>query len=172
MIILSEIKIVSRPEVKALAISSNVSMWKMPTTMKNNFLNLAACLKANNADICEPPFARYSAIEWQSLLSESKLVMFFKSFTKKWLFQTGFPVQSALSPTNANMEMITLPAGKYVTALHKGSYMKVGDTYKKMVLWANAQNIALAPESIEVYTSDPRITAKESLETQLFIPLA
>jgi effector-binding domain-containing protein len=44
-----------------------------------------------------------------------------------------------------------IPAGRYVTTIHRGAYHKVGDTYRRVVDWAAAENVELADSTLENY---------------------
>jgi effector-binding domain-containing protein len=67
---------------------------------------------------------------------------------------------------------LTLEAGRYVKALHVGSYRKVGDTYTRIREYAADQGLGdFKPYSIEFYLNDPKEVAEQELETEVLVPL-
>lgn len=58
-----------------------------------------------------------------------------------------------------------------VRAIHKGPYQKVGDTYKEIIDWAEANDVELADYTMENYINDPTTVAKEYIETLILIPI-
>ena len=69
---------------------------------------------------------------------------------------------------------VTLPAGRYARASHRGAYSGLGDAWARLMgAWLPRSGFRVgAGLSYEVYVTDPRTTATEELVTDLCVPLA
>lgn len=68
----------------------------------------------------------------------------------------------------------TLPAGRYAKTTHRGSYSGLGDTWARLMgewLPKSGHRVGASP-SYEIYVNDPRTTATEDLQTDIYVPLA
>lgn len=66
-----------------------------------------------------------------------------------------------------------LPAGRYATAMHAGSYEGLGAAWSR--LRQGVQEDGYQPgagASYEIYLNDPSRTPKEELRTELFMPIS
>ncbi len=91
-------------------------------------------------------------------------------FTKKWHFQVGIPISRDIS-SSSPLKCSFIQNTKYIKTIHHGAYHKVGQTYKKMYVWAVEQQLSLGNESIEFYLNNPKEVKKELLETMVLIPI-
>ncbi|MEP6655183.1 MAG: GyrI-like domain-containing protein, partial [Myxococcales bacterium] len=74
----------------------------------------------------------------------------------------------------SGLSEVTLPAGRYAKASHRGAYSGLGDAWARLMgewLPRSGFRVGGGP-SYEVYVSDPRTTATEDLVTDLYVPLA
>jgi AraC family transcriptional regulator len=74
----------------------------------------------------------------------------------------------------AGLTEVTLPAGRYARATHRGDYAGLGDAWARFMgqwLPASGERVGAAP-SYEVYVTDPRTTRTEDLQTDLYLALA
>jgi len=66
-----------------------------------------------------------------------------------------------------------LPAGEYAVALHKGTYMLLGNTYARLCgewLPASGREARSSP-AFEIYRNMPHNTPPDELITEIYIPL-
>lgn len=166
-----EIEIIEREIGNVVEIEEAIPMWKMPSVMGKDFDDLYKYLKANGDDCKEAPYARYVDIDWSVETSKGFFRILLDLLFKKWHFYAGIPLPAKLEGSD-NIKAAVIQNKKYIQAMHKGPYHKVGDTYKKMYAWSKEQNLSLQGESLEFYLDDPRETDKNDLETQVLIPLA
>jgi AraC family transcriptional regulator len=72
------------------------------------------------------------------------------------------------------LQLQTLPAGRYARAIHRGGYEHLGDTWAQLLgewLPAHGHRLAATP-SYELYRNTPMDTSKDQLVTEIYIPLA
>lgn len=165
------IEIVNRPAEKTLAVHARATMWQMPALIGRTYRRILACAKAQSLALTGAPYIRYLDIDWQEINNENKVAALLKSFRRKWDMEIGFPVAAGAATRN-DIVVAEIPAGKYVQALHIGSYRKVGATYGRMLAWIRQQNLNIGNESIEIYLNDPQQTKKADRQTRVLIPLA
>ncbi len=69
---------------------------------------------------------------------------------------------------------VTLPAGRYAKASHRGAYSGLGDTWARLMgEWLPRSGFRVgAGPSYEAYVNDPRTTATDDLVTDLYVPIA
>ncbi len=72
---------------------------------------------------------------------------------------------------DGDIEAVSIESLTCVRTIHKGPYQKVGDTYKEIVDWAEANDVELADHTMENYINDPTMVAKEDIETLILIPV-
>jgi len=66
----------------------------------------------------------------------------------------------------------TIPAQKYIKALHKGSYTTTSQSYQKLYLTLLEDGFQLADQSmLEFFLNDPSTTPAEELLTEIYIPI-
>lgn len=167
----TEITIEVRESVYTLEKSASLTVIKMPKFIKNSYIEIVGYLKSVNYENIEPPFVRYSNIDWEK---EAKKKNFFTNiilmFTKNWDITAGFFLKEKLAGS-VEIKSGVLKGGRYLSTLHKGAYYKVGETYTKLINYAKSNNISFENESIEIYKNDPRETPKDRLETIVLIPI-
>ena len=67
--------------------------------------------------------------------------------------------------------VLTVPAGRFATVLHKGPYESIPAAYGLLFTWLAQQQIQPAGPPMEVYLSDPTETAEADLITEVRVPL-
>jgi len=81
----------------------------------------------------------------------------------------------AVDNTSLSIEVVaghtfaTLKAGG--ATIHFGPYMQVGKTYKRLMKYAAEHDLALIGHSIEHFIDDPTKVEKDSVRTDVMIPL-
>ena len=87
-------------------------------------------------------------------------------------YDAAIVVNERVRPTGeAGIE--ELPAGEYAVAVHKGSYMLLGNTYARLCgewLAASGREARNSP-AFEIYRNMPHNTPPDELVTEIFIPL-
>ena len=83
----------------------------------------------------------------------------------------GIPCPDSV-PGEGRIKKTRLESGKYIRMIHKGSYKKAGETYKKILNYAAEQNLKCESYSIEFYLNDPRETPTSQLETEVLVPIS
>jgi effector-binding domain-containing protein len=167
-----EIIVIERTEQSVLCISEVTGTMKLGKVMGPAFLEIMDSLKQQNIESSEKdmPFTKYKNINWDRLDQKGIFAMFHMMFCHKWDMDIGIPCpESAVE--SGRIRKKTLEGGKFIRAIHKGPYMKVGDTYKKMRAYAEANNLKLRDFSVEFYLNDPRKVSPAQLETEVLVPL-
>ncbi len=154
-----------------IEIEERVPMWKIPFVMGRDFQRLLDSMESQGAEAAGVPYARILDVDWESQVAKGMLVNLLEMFTKKWHFKAGIPTSRTLEGGDGITPSIC-ETKRYVQALHRGPYQKVGTTYKAMYAWATSQGLSLEDQSIEFYQNDPCQTKKKDLETIVLIPLA
>lgn len=65
-----------------------------------------------------------------------------------------------------------LPGGSVAVAVHRGPYGELGETYRALEAWAEAESHRLGPGPWESYLDDPWEVAAAELRTEVCWPLA
>ncbi len=167
-----DISIIERSEQHALYIPETVGTMKLGKVMGPAYEKIMEYLKKQEIEMNENdiPFTRYKNIEWERMNKKGLFAFIHMMFFHKWEIDIGIPCPDAV-PGEGNIRKTVLEPGKYLRTIHRGPYMKVGDTYKQMQSYAARQNIALKNYSIEFYMNDPRETPASQLETEVLIPV-
>lgn len=73
----------------------------------------------------------------------------------------------------SSLTEVTLPAGRYARATHRGSYATLGDSWAQLMgVWLPQSSFRVgAGPAYEAYVTDPRTTATPDLLTELYVPL-
>ena len=74
----------------------------------------------------------------------------------------------------SSLTEVTLAAGRYAKASHRGPYSGLGDAWARLMgewLPRSGFRVGVGP-SYEVYVNNPRTTASDDLVTDLYVPLA
>jgi AraC family transcriptional regulator len=74
---------------------------------------------------------------------------------------------------NGDVEVQTLGGGQYVTAVHRGSYQKIKDSFRYLMskwLPLNGRRMRDAP-CLEIYLDDPGNTPEAEVRTKLCVPV-
>lgn len=166
-----QIEVIEKETEYTLEINEIVPMWKMPMIIGSSYKAIAEYLGKKGLECIAAPYVRYIDLNWNELNNENKFFSFIKMVTKKWNMLIGFPVKEK-TEGEGNIKAGIIEKGKFVKAVHRGPYQKVGDTYKLMTAYIKKENLKIKNESIEYYLNDPKTTKKEDLETTVLIPIA
>lgn len=80
----------------------------------------------------------------------------------------GYPIINSITSTS-DLSCITIPEGRCVTAIHEGSYMRLGSTYKKMTKWIKKNNLEPLYVAYEYYFNSPDKVKTKDLRTKIVL---
>jgi effector-binding domain-containing protein len=81
------------------------------------------------------------------------------------------PIAGRIVLSDPEMEVRTLPAGKVLSLIHKGSYNKLHEAWSRIGAYAEEREFVPNGLHREVYLSDPHVVSEEDLLTELQIPV-
>ena len=165
-----DIRIEQQPPLHALEIARNVRMWKIPKVLGDDFPRIDRHITAKGGQRMGAPYVRYLDIDWQHMRHCGPLRMLWQMLTSKQPMRIGMAVAAPLDG-DGQIEAVSIESRLCVRAIHKGPYQKVGDTYKEIVDWSEANDVELADHTMENYINDPTTVAKEDIETLILIPV-
>lgn len=91
--------------------------------------------------------------------------------SKKAKFYCGYPITESVK-LEEDMQLYSLPAGKTLVCIHKGSYETLDQTIQKMKQYASKEKLSLSNSYWEIYLNDPEIVKdKNELLTKIHIPI-
>ncbi|SMC41328.1 GyrI-like domain-containing protein [Moheibacter sediminis] len=91
--------------------------------------------------------------------------------SKKAKFYCGYPITEIVK-LEEDMQLYSLPAGKNLVCIHKGSYETLNQTIQKMKQYAAKEKLSLGNSHWESYMNDPEIVKdKNELLTKIYIPI-
>ena len=117
------------------------------------------------------PYARYLEIDWKEMRGKGAFGQFLEVLTKKQKMRIGM-FTSAPVASGGDAIGTEIPAGRYVTTIHRGAYHKVGDTYRRIYDWAMENGVTLSDGSIENYIDDPSDMPMEDVRTRIWIAVS
>ncbi len=158
-------KIDSRSEQPYVGIRVRVAMPDMPTVLPALFDEGAAWMASRSIPITKAPFIRYYVTDMAGQLD----------------LEVGYPVENG-SVGDERMKAGVLPAGRYASLLHIGSYDGLYEANRVLVDWAKDNGIEWATyqangeevfvSRLETYLTDPSQEPDESKwETEVAIRL-
>ena len=165
-----DIRIEQQPPLHALEVVRNAPMWKIPKELGDAFPLIDKHITAQGGSRAGAPYVRYMEIDWQQMRHCGPLRMLWQMLTSKQLMRIGMAVEGPVAG-DGDIEAVAIDAQNCVRTIHRGPYQKVGDTYKEIVDWAEANNVELADHTMENYINDPTTVAKEDIETLILIPV-
>lgn len=165
-----DIRIEEQPPLHALEIAEHAPMWKIPKLLGNAFPRIDKHISDEGGKRAGAPYVRYLDIDWQQMRHCGPLRMMWLMMTSKQLMRIGMAVEAPIDG-KGDIEAVAMDAQSCVRTIHKGPYQKVGDTYNKVIDWAEANMVQLADYTIENYINDPTTVAREDIETLILIPV-
>ena len=167
-----QISLIEKQQQHALSISKTAGTMQLGKVMGPSYQAIIAHLEDNGIKMSEEniPFTKYNEIDWEKSNKKSLFSFIQMMFFQKWVMNIGIPCPESV-PEKEDIKKMTLEAGKYLRAIHKGPYMKVGDTYKLIQKFAEDKKLKLKNYSIEFYLNDPREVSASDLETEVLVPV-
>lgn len=91
--------------------------------------------------------------------------------SNKAMFYAGYFIKEKV-PEVDGMEYVDFEKSRVVTAVHKGSYNNLPNTYEAMRKYAESKGLELSPEWFNVYLNKPEeVKAESQLRTEINIPI-
>ncbi|MFC1760619.1 GyrI-like domain-containing protein [Planctomycetota bacterium] len=167
-----DITVIERPGQFALCISETVPTMKLGKVMGPAYMEIMEHLKSQGIECSDQdiPFARYRNLDWDTLNKKGPLAFIKMMLVHKWEIDIGIPCPESTSGAG-RIQAMTLESGKFVRTIHRGPYMKVGDTYKRIRAFATERNLVFKNYSMEFYLNDPCVVSADQLETEVLVPL-
>ena len=81
------------------------------------------------------------------------------------------PITGRIVLSDPDMEVRTLPGGKVLSLIHKGSYNKLHEAWSRIGAYAEEREFVPNGPHREVYLNDPNTVGEEELLTELQIPV-
>lgn len=81
------------------------------------------------------------------------------------------PITGRIVLTDPEMEVTTLPGGKCLSLIHKGSYTKLHEAWSRIGAYAEEREFVSCGYHREMYLTDPDTVPEEELLTELQIPI-
>ena len=165
-----DVQIEEQPPLHALEVARNAPMWKIPKLLGEDFPRIDKHITAHGGTRTGAPYVRYMEIDWQQMRNCGPLRMLWQMLTSKQPMRIGMAVEAPVEG-DGDIEAVVIESRNCVRTIHRGPYQKVGDTYKEIVDWAEANGVELANYTMENYINDPTTVAKEDIETLILIPV-
>ena len=165
-----EIKVVERSLGTGLEIEARCSVFKLPKLLGENYGKISAYCEASGLELVDMPYARYLGIDWEKEARRGALGMLKQMLMEKMHSAAGRFV-SAPGDGDESVKPRDFGTQQYLSTVHVGPYMQVGQTYKRLIAHATAEGLALIDHSIEHYVDDPTTVDKTELRTEVMIPL-
>lgn len=85
--------------------------------------------------------------------------------------EVAVPVTGRLPEQLPGINVHTLPGGRFASAIHKGPYQDVHESWGKLYEWTAMQGLEPKTPCRDNYLNDPNEVAEEELLTELLIPV-
>jgi len=113
----------------------------------------------------------YVKIPPQTIGKPTTYYEYIDTASKKARFYCGYPITESVKPEE-DMQLFSLPAGKTLVYIHKGSYTSFGKILEKMKEYAAKNNLKLSNSHWKTYLNDPEAVIDTSeLLTKIYIPI-
>lgn len=89
----------------------------------------------------------------------------------RYVFEAGIPVASADVKTADGINMVEIPAGKYVVGMHRGSYEFLSKSYEACMDYCEEKGIEITGNPMEQYIDDPETKPAADVLTMIAFPV-
>lgn len=166
-----EITIETREAQDAVEVAAETRLWLIPKVLARGFGIASKRIEASGAQVTGMPYARYLEIDWNDMVGKGVFGQLLDFAFSKQKMRIGMFASQKVSSEGEAIGC-EIPAGRYVTTIHRGAYHKVGDTYRRIVEWAAQNDVKLADSSLENYIDDPTEMPMEEVRTKIWIAVA
>jgi len=148
-----EIKLLDLPAQPVLVMRAVVPVEKLPEFFGKAFGGVMAYLGEIGEAPAGMPFGAYFNLDMSALEVEA-----------------GFPVANKL-PGKGEILCKEIPAGKFVSSVHRGAYDSVAPAYEALTEWAKANHYEPSGVAYEYYLNDPSADPSIVAETEVRFPV-
>lgn len=85
--------------------------------------------------------------------------------------EVALPIAGRIILSDPEMEVRTLPGGKVLSLIHKGSYSRLHEAWSRIGAYAEEREFVPTGTHRELYLNDPDTVSEEELLTELQIPV-
>lgn len=85
--------------------------------------------------------------------------------------EVAIPIIGPVSLENSRVDIVTLPAGRFVSVLHTGPYPGVGKAYERLFACMGERGLIPAGPSRELYLNNPGEVSEDELLTEVQFPV-
>ena len=85
--------------------------------------------------------------------------------------EVAVPVTGRLPDQISGIAIRTMPGGRFASAIHKGPYQDVHESWGKLYEWTANQGYEPKSPCRDLYLNDPDDVPEEELLTELLIPV-
>jgi len=149
----SNFAIIVRGEQPALSVRLTTSVEKLPQIIGESYGKIMAYMKETGTFMSDMPFVTYYNMDMQNLDVEM-----------------GFPVANPPAG-NGEVKPGSVPAGKFITCMHRGPYMEIEPTYNEMMKWIEDNGFQPTGVMHEYYFNDPDDFAQSEALTYILTPV-
>jgi AraC family transcriptional regulator len=151
-----EISLRDLPTIHALVIRRRVTRDEIATALGESLPKVFDFAQKHGLAIAGPPFARYPEIGMGSMVIEGGITI----------------VEPSTTPLTDGIEALVIPAGRAATAIHRGPYDTLAESYQEIEKWLREQGLSAAGAPWETYLTDPgERPDPETWETEIVQPV-
>ena len=148
-----EIKLLDLPAQPVLVMRAVLPVEKLPEFFGKAFGGVMAYLAEIGEAPTGMPFGAYYNLDMSALEVEA-----------------GFPVAHKL-PDKGEVICKEIPAGKFISTVHRGAYDTMVPAYEAMTEWAKAKHLEPSGVAYEYYLNDPNADPSIVAETEVRFPV-
>ena len=148
-----EFKLLEEPSKHVLSVRKRTSVGNLPEEMGRAYGAIIQYLSEIGESTSEAAFAAYYNMDMENLDVEM-----------------GFPVSKPLAGKGEIIQS-SIPAGKWVTYLHKGPYKDMEQAYNNMMHWIEENGYEPTGVSYEFYYNSPMEVPESELLTKIAFPV-
>ena len=148
----SNIEVLYKNEQPTLSIRTRTKVESLPMLIGESYGKMAAYLKELGEFLSDIPYVAYHNMDMQDLDVE-----------------IGFSVPKAL-PGKDSIKAGSIPAGKIVFCMYRGSYSEIEPAYNEMAKWIEDNGYTPVGTSYEHYYNGPEFPESEML-TRIVMPI-
>ena len=148
-----EVKLLDLPAQPVLIMRSVLPVGKLPEFFGKAFGGVMAYLGEIGEAPTGMPFGAYYNLDMNALEVEA-----------------GFPVAHKL-PDRGEIQCKEIPAGKFISTIHRGAYDTMAPAYEAMTEWARTNHLEPSGVAYEYYLNDPSEDPSIVAETEVRFPV-
>jgi effector-binding domain-containing protein len=152
-----KIELFEQPELITVAVREKATAEALPEVIGRTYTRLYEHIMRNGAEVTYAPYVAY--------LNPGRGMT-----DGVWDMEIGFPVSKPLAG-EGGIYAGKVPASTAVTAMHKGSYSTLDETYTPVYRFIAENGYEPAGTHYDFYMNDPDTVAEEELLTKVVIPV-